>query len=96
MDTEKSANLESFASLWLSFIWITLMISFFLAIMQGSLVLTWLFINSLQLIAHVPLITARLPANVNIVLERLLGFTRLSFDGLSEALDTPDSIISAN
>ena len=64
--------------------------------MQGSLVLTWLFINSLQLIAHVPLIAARLPANANIMLGRLLGFTRLNIDALSEALDTPESVISTN
>ena len=47
MDAEKETELEYLASLWLSLTWITLLISFFLAIFKGPLVMTWLFINSL-------------------------------------------------
>ena len=47
MDSEKSAELEHLAGLWLALTWITILVSFALAIFKGPLVMTWIFINSL-------------------------------------------------
>lgn len=84
---ETSAYVNYLANLWLSFIWFTLIVSFILAIFRGPLLSTWIFISSLQLIAHIPLLNVRLPANANIFLRNMLNFTRLNFAALESKLD---------
>ena len=61
--------------------------SFFLAIFGGSLIQTWLFINTLQLIAHLPLISQNLPANAHYFLLNFLSLVRLSFESLNSSID---------
>ena len=92
MDSQKSNRLEYLANLWLSLTWVTLLISFFLAIFKGPLVMTWVFINSLQLIAHLPLVADRLPANVNFVLIKFLSLVRLNISEFNSTVDDFDLI----
>ena len=56
------------------------------ALCCGPLIPIWMFFNSLQLIAHIPLIRAALPASANLFLIDLLSVVRLNFGKLEEAL----------
>jgi hypothetical protein len=76
--------MESIGYLWVSLICIAIIVSLFLAIFQGSLISTWIFINSLQLIAHVPLIAKNMPANANYFFLNLLSIVRLSLESINE------------
>ena len=76
--------MESIGHLWVSLICIAIIVSLFLAIFQGSLVSTWMFINSLQLIAHVPLIATNMPANANYFFLNLLSLVRFSLQSINE------------
>ena len=67
--------------------------SFFLAIFGGSLIQTWLFINALQLIAHLPLISQNLPANAHYFLLNLLSLVRLNFEWLNTSIDEISSLM---
>ena len=84
-DTSRKVN--AFASIWVTCIWIALAITFLLALFQGSLVATWIFINTMQLIAHLPLITTKLPANANYFLLKFLSTVRLDFIGLNSRVE---------
>jgi len=83
-----SAQIESIGNLWLSLICIGVAVSFFLAIFQGSLVTTWMFINSLQLITHVPLISEKLPANANYFFLNFASVARFNIESINSTLDT--------
>ena len=76
-------GIETLGNFWLSLILISLTISFFLAIFSGSLVSTWMLINSLQLIAHLPLIANRLPSNAHYFLLNFLGLVRFNFASIT-------------
>ena len=69
--------------MWLTLIWVALAISFILALFRGSLVHTWIFINSLQMVSHVPLIAQNLPSNAHYFLLNLLGLARLNFESFN-------------
>lgn len=43
----------------------------------GTLLPTWMFLNTLQLVAHLPLLNAKLPPIVHSVLTELLTYLRL-------------------
>lgn len=81
-------GIETLGNFWLSLILISLTISFFLAIFSGSLVSTWMLINSLQLIAHLPLIANRLPSNAHYFLLNFLGLVRFNFASITAQIDT--------
>ena len=49
-----------------------------LAIWSGSLVPLWMFVNSLSLIAHVPLLSENLPSNLSYCLVKILDIVRLN------------------
>ena len=49
-----------------------------LAIWSGSLVPLWMFINSLSLVAHVPLLSENLPSNLSYCLVKILDIVRLN------------------
>jgi len=85
---EQVSGVESLGSLWLALIYIAIAISFFLAIFKGSLLSTWMMINSLQLIAHLPLISVRLPANAHYFLLNFLGLVRLNFESINASIDS--------
>lgn len=55
-------------------------IASFIALFQGSLLSTWMFINSLQLIAHIPLVQANLPANLYAFMTKLLSLVRFDIE----------------
>jgi len=88
VSTEKISGMESLGSLWMTLIYIALAISLFLAIFQGSLLSTWMMINSLQLIAHLPLISVQLPANAHYFILNFLGFVRLNFESINSSIDS--------
>ena len=83
-----TVGIETLGNFWLTLILIALTISFFLAVFQGSLVSTWMLINSLQLIAHVPLLANRLPSNAHYFLLNFLGLVRFNFESLTSQIDT--------
>lgn len=83
---EQASRSESLGQLWLSLIYIAVAISFFLAIFQGPLVSTWMMINSLQLIAHLPLVSVRLPANAHYFILNFFDFVRLNFESINSSI----------
>ena len=70
--------MEVLSTLSLTFILIVVSIAFILALNKGSLVGTWIFINSLQMMAHLPLISTGLSANARYFMRPLLDLTRLN------------------
>jgi len=42
----------------------------------GSLLPTWMFINTLQLIAHLPLLNSEMPGNAHYFLSKYLDYVR--------------------
>ena len=86
--------IETLANLWLALILIATVISITLAVFQGSLVSTWMLINTLQLIAHVPLIANRLPSNAHYFLLNFLSVVRLNVELVNSQLDTLSSQLS--
>lgn len=68
---------------------LTIFCFLFLFVGLGARLLpTWMFLNSLQLIVHTPLIAAYMPANLNYFLIQLLGIARLSSKKIDEAIET--------
>ena len=53
---------------------------------MGSLLPVWIFCNSLQLIAHTPLLNTMLPGNAHYVLKEYLDLVRLNWPALNNAL----------
>lgn len=43
----------------------------------GRLLPTWMFVNSMQLVTHSPLLTTFMPANMHVFLTDYLGWLRL-------------------
>lgn len=63
----------------------------FLFIGMGARLLpTWMFINSLQLIAHTPLLAANMPSNLNYFLVQILGVARLNSKHLDEVIESQE------
>ena len=60
---------------------------FLLAICSGSLVPLWMFINSLTLIAHAPLLSESLPSNLSYYLVKILDILRLNVTSLKPNKD---------
>jgi len=83
--TTKSVNVVG--TLLLSLAGLALLICFVLALFQGSLVASWMMINTLQLIAHVPLLSPKLPANAHYFLLNLLSVVRLEFESFNASVD---------
>ena len=71
-------------SIW--FFYILAGLFFLLAIFYGPLLPIWMFINSLQLIVHIPLINVLLPAKANLFLLEHLMIVRLHISSLNEGL----------
>ena len=82
--------IDIMSSIWISLIAIALTISVVLALFQGSLLTMWVFINSLQLIAHIPLVAISMPANAHYFLLNFLNLVRLNITALNKQLDTLD------
>lgn len=58
-----------------------------LALCAGPLLPVWMFFNSLQLFAHLPMIRANLPPSANIFLLDYLNIVRLQVNSLNEMLE---------
>ena len=56
-------------------------------IAAGSLLPFWMFINSLQIIAHMPLLKSLMPANVHYFLTKFLNWLRLYEPSFVDYLD---------
>lgn len=80
-------NIQALANLWMTLVVLALVISFFLAVFQGSLLPTWMLVNTLQLIAHVPLISSKLPSNAHYFLLNFLGVVRFNWEQLNSQVD---------
>ena len=48
----------------------------------GRLLPTWMFLNSLQLIVHLPLISTSMPSNLHFFLIKYLYFIRMSAESI--------------
>ena len=73
---------EAFSWFFIGLAFLFLILAFF----SGPLLSIWMFVNSLQLIVHIPLINVYLPASSNILLLELLSFVRLHIEWLDKAL----------
>ena len=58
------------------------------ALSCGNLSPLWMFINSLQLIVHIPLINSRLPSIANLYFLDYLSIIRLHFSDINEQIST--------
>ena len=54
----------------------------------GSLLPLWVFVNSMQIITHTPLLNTVMPGNVHYVLKEYLDLVRLNWPALNNALFT--------
>ena len=61
---------------------------FFLIGLGGQLLPTWMFLNSLQLITHVPMIDAHIPAPLHYFLVNYLTMIRLDSEKLGDEAET--------
>ena len=55
----------------------------------GTLLPTWIFINTAQLVAHLPMLNVSLPATVHSSLLEALSFLKLDWLGLDQGTDNP-------
>ena len=53
----------------------------------GRLLPTWMFINSMQLIVHTPLLQTNMPANLHMFLQRYLDLLRLNVEFFSQPIN---------
>ena len=84
--------MEYLANFWIVLVSVAIILSFVLSLFHGSLVTTWMLINTLQLVAHLPLITNTLPSNAHYFLLSLLGVVRMHIDQLGATLDDFDTV----
>ena len=65
MSEEEAEYIEVFSDLMRGLILFTFILVFLLIGLGGRLLPTWMFINSMQLIFHAPLLNTYMPANLN-------------------------------
>lgn len=96
MKQSEADNVEIFynSTIWL-FIALACLFAL-LAAMYGPLLSFWMFINSLQLILHLPLINVYLPATANFFMLRYLLLFRLHIAGLNNALEAIFGLDTSN
>ena len=81
-------KLRSIGIIMMLIVSIAVTITFILALFcRGSLITTWLCINSVQLLAHVPMIAIKLPANSHYFLLNFLSVLRLNFKSFNDSVD---------
>ena len=56
-------------------------------VLGGPLTTAWMFLNSMHLILHVPLIDASIPANVHYFFKDYLSLIRLSIGPMNKHLE---------
>jgi ABC-type Na+ efflux pump permease subunit len=80
-------GIELLTNFWVAVITVALAVSFILAVFKGSLLTSWMMISSLQLIAHLPMLSVKLPAHAHYFLVNLLGLVRLNLTSLNASVD---------
>ena len=78
--------IEQMSSLALALIYFTVGVAFLVALCCGPLLPFWMFLNSLILIAHLPLIKTGIPGQAHFFLLSILNVVRLHFETLEKAL----------
>ena len=73
-------------------LWAVILVFVLLLLTGGPLLPVWMLFNSLQLLVHLPLIPANMPALANLYLTNLLNSIRLFHDGFSNRILGADSI----
>ena len=53
----------------------------------GHLLPTWMFLNSLQLVSHVPMLDANMPANLHYFLAEYLSLVQLSPKSIGDSVE---------
>ena len=54
----------------------------------GQLLPTWMFLNSMQLITHVPMLDAHVPANLHYFLVHYLSLIRLNSRQIGDSVES--------
>lgn len=60
----------------------------------GTLLPTWMFINTMQLLVHLPLMNGQLPPAVHSILVELLSFAKLDWLAFSNKTQDSAALIS--
>ena len=74
---------------WVLIILLFVMVPFFS--FSTSILPTWLFLNTLQLVAHLPLLYAKMPPIINYFLLELLSFVKMDWLANMTGQDLGDS-----
>ena len=94
VDQSTAKRMQSIGTILQTLFAASLIITFVVALFfKGSLLTTWLCINTVQLLAHVPLIQAKLPANAHYFLLNLMCMVRLNFASFNDSVDDLASTI---
>lgn len=56
----------------------------------GRLLPTWMFLNSMQLIVHTPLVDTYMPTNLHIFIQKYLNLFRLNANSINDSLEEKD------
>ena len=59
---------------------------FFIGI-GGRLLPTWMFLNSLQLVVHTPLLSTNMPSNLHYFLVKYLNLLRMNVEIINQDMD---------
>ena len=65
----------------------SLTVNFFVGI-GGRLLPTWMFLNSLQLIVHTPLLATNMPSNLHYFLVRYLDMFRMNVKSIDSDMES--------
>lgn len=94
VDQSTAKRMQSIGTILQTLFAASLIITFVVALFfKGSLMTTWLCINTVQLLAHVPLIQAKLPANAHYFFLNLMCMVRLNFASFNDSVDDLASTI---
>ena len=94
VDQSTAKRMQSIGTILQTLFAASLIITFVVALFfKGSLLTTWLCINTVQLLAHVPLIQAKLPANAHYFFLNLMCMVRLNFASFNDSVDDLASTI---
>lgn len=53
----------------------------------GRLLPTWMFLNSIQLIVHLPLLSTSMPSNLHFFLVKYLNFIRMNAESIDRYIE---------
>ena len=94
VDEKEVSLMLTLANFMIALMTLAALITFVLGLFKGSLVSMWMLVNTLQIVAHLPLVSVSLPANAHYFLINLLAVVRLHFDKISSSIDDMESMVS--